>query len=355
MNNHNLKILLIIFLSFAVTANDLNIPHEFSANTPASAAEVNANFNAIENSVDDNNSRLNYIESVIAQLQNSINTANTTISQLENDLITANATISNLQNSLALIENNSVLELDGFLKLSEIDGYDTAEFTSVNIQLNNGTNTTNGTVNGLGNFVIGYNEVKSFAPEFCSDPQYTDSVNCIGNLHEWGNNVHTGSHNIILGVGNSYTQYSSIVSGYLNAANNEYASSLGGTRNIASGSYSTITGGSDNFTSGYSSSISGGNNNTASGGRSSISGGNHNITTGDSASISGGSTGQANGSGSSISGGDNNTVNGSFSHVSGGRNNETPTGTHWSTVSGGNTRSTSGFDDWVGGSLFENN
>jgi len=355
MNIHKLKILLIIFFSFSASANELNIPHEFSANTPASAAEVNANFNAIENSVDDNNSRLNNIESVLAQLQDSLNTANATITQLENDLINANATISNLQSSVTVIENNSVLELDGFLKLSVIDGYDTAEFESVNIQLNNGTNTTDGVANGLGNLTIGYNEIVSFAPEFCSDPQYTDSVNCIGNLNTWDNNVHTGSHNIIIGRGNSYTKNASIISGFINASNNDYANVTGGQRNIASGSYSSISGGKDNFTLGSNSSISGGQDNTTLETNSSISGGRDNIADGYASSISGGASNTTNGSNSSISGGDNNIAGGSTSHISGGRNNLIPNGAHWSSISGGNTRSTNGFDDWAGGSLIEDN
>ncbi len=45
---------LAILLAGSATADDLTIPNTFQANTPARAADVNANFTAVEASVDDN-------------------------------------------------------------------------------------------------------------------------------------------------------------------------------------------------------------------------------------------------------------------------------------------------------------
>lgn len=47
-------ILAVIFLTGSAVADDVTIPNTFTAGTPARAAEVNANFNAVEASVDDN-------------------------------------------------------------------------------------------------------------------------------------------------------------------------------------------------------------------------------------------------------------------------------------------------------------
>jgi len=353
MNKHLFRILALIVTPFAANASSLSIPNTFTANTPAVAAQVNANFDAIETSVDDNDSRLDSIETIITQLQNDLVAANSTISQLQSNLNSANLTISLLQTDINDIENNTVLELDGLLKLSVIDGHDTAEFTDVNIQLNNGTNTTDGTVNGLGNFIIGYNEVLPFAPMFCSDPQYTDSASCISNLNQWDNNVHTGSHNLIVGRGQSYTKYSSLVSGLVNVANYQYTALIGGTKNIASGVFSTITGGIENIASGQRSSISGGKNNIASGIDTSILGGHNNVAFGTSSSISGGTGNLTFGIASNISGGEDNNTIAAHSHIGGGRKNETPVATQWSSISGGNSRKTQDQDDWVGGSILE--
>ena len=43
-----------IFLATSAAADDLTIPNTFQLNTPARAADVNANFTAIDVSVNDN-------------------------------------------------------------------------------------------------------------------------------------------------------------------------------------------------------------------------------------------------------------------------------------------------------------
>ena len=207
------KILLtLIIASINVIASDLTTPNTFVANTPALATKVNQNFNAVETAVDDNNTRLAALETLVAQLQTSLNTANNTISSLQSSLATTNTNVTGLDSRLTMVEGNSVLELDGLLNFNMFRGYPTAEFTGVNVQINNGINSTSN-LNGLGNLIVGYNESQISAPFFCSDPQYTDSVNCIGNLETWDQNVITGSHNIILGIGNSYTKFSSFIGG----------------------------------------------------------------------------------------------------------------------------------------------
>ncbi len=289
-----------VFVSIGANAANLTIPNTFVANTPAVAAEVNGNFGAVEAAVDDNNARIAALEATIASLQNTINS---------------------LSSRLTIVENNTVLELDGLLQFSMFKGYPTAEFTGVNLQINNGIgSTTSG--NGLGNIIIGYNEASNFAPEFCSDPQYTTSVTCIGNLQMWGRNVYRGSHNLVLGSSNSYDDSAGIVAGIYNVMNNDLASVIGGERNISSGYKSMVLGGRENIASGISSTISAGVKNQAIGIYSGVIGGAFNQSIGQ----------------SSTSGGNNSRALGLRS-----------------TVSGGSNRTASGDYDWVAGSLFEDN
>ncbi len=309
------KIVLMVFMSIGVNAAELTIPNTFVANTPAVASEVNGNFAAVETAVDDNNARIAALEATIASLQ---------------------ATVNSLNSRLTSVENNTVLELDGLLQFSMFKGYPTAEFTGVNVQVNNGTGITIA-ANGLGNLTVGYNEASNTASEFCSDPQYTDSVNCIGNLELWGRNVYRGSHYLILGTGHSYDDSGGMVSGRNNISNGLFASVVGGNNNIASGAASAILGGDFNIASGESSTVSGGRQNQ---------------TTSSSSSISGGWGNIASAITSSITGGRDNRATALYSTVTGGFNNQSDGNS--SSVSGGSNRTAAGLNDWVAGSLFEN-
>ena len=54
------------------------------------------------------------------------------------------------------MQKNSVLALNGKLKLAQQNGYKTALFTGVNVQVVNGLGKTD-IINGLGNLIVGYN------------------------------------------------------------------------------------------------------------------------------------------------------------------------------------------------------
>ena len=123
--------------------------------------------------------------------------------------------------------------------------------TGYNLHIVNGLGST-GTLNGLGNLVIGYN--------------------ALGNDQGVGD-VRTGSHNLILGDQNSYSSFGGLVAGKDNVISGQYASVSGGRRNMASGFIASVSGGVFNTASGEYSSVSGGGRNTASGGVASISGG----------------------------------------------------------------------------------
>ncbi|MCF6300676.1 MAG: hypothetical protein L3J52_06120 [Proteobacteria bacterium] len=335
MKKYPLTTMLMVVLALNINASELTIPNTFTANTPAVAAQVNANFAAVEVSVDDNDSRLDALEALVTQLQTDLATANSTISTLQTDLTTANSNINTLQADLSNVENNTVLQLDGFLQLTVVEGNDTAEFSGLNVQVNDGSGDTAGTVNGLGNLIIGYGEDSGSAPFFCSSPQYTDSLSCTSNFGIWDNNVRTGSHNLVVGFGHSYTKYGSIVLSERNVSNG-IGTFVAGFRNIASGFSSSVSGGQNNSAAGTYSSVSGGWSNGADGNSSSVSGGQNNSAGGTYSSVSGGWSNGADGNSSSISGGQNNSADGTYS-----------------SVSGGFVRTAAGDWDWVAGSLIE--
>ncbi len=102
----------------------------------------------------------------------------------------------------------------------------TIRFTGVNVQIVNGLGATNGnpadpgsivgTVNGLGNLIVGYNEQVFF------------------------NEDHTGSHNIVVGTDNDYTSWGGPVVGRRNEISGPWSSVSGGIGNKASGIESSV-------------------------------------------------------------------------------------------------------------------
>jgi trimeric autotransporter adhesin len=203
--------------------------------------------------------------------------------------------------------------------------------------------------NGLGNLIVGYNELRETFPD-----------------EEDTNNVRTGSHNVVVGQEHNFSSVGGIVVGAFNTIGNAFASVSGGRRNTAMGRDSSVSGGENNTASGDSSAISGGQFNTASGFVPTISGGENNMALGfaatvsggrvntalgESSAVSGGSGNTASGSGSSVSGGAANTASGNFASISGGVFNTASASR--SSVSGGRNRTAEGEDDWVAGSLVE--
>ena len=165
--------------------------------------------------------------------------------------------------------------------------------------------------NGLGNLIVGYNESRQnivgigvgrvlCEPDrpFCQDRR-------------------TGSHNVVVGEGNNFSQFGGLVVGDLNETSGEYASVSGGLNNEASGRHSSISGGNGGTASGDQSSISGGAGNEASGLQSSISGGAGNEASGFRSSISGGASNEASGFQSSVSGGSDRTAPGTNNWAAG--------------------------------------
>lgn len=291
---------------------------------------------------------------------------------LEATVVAQQAEIAVLQTQLAAVQSNPVLDLGSYVSvdLNELNGLAGPHvlFDSVNLHVRNGDPTpcnftSSCIVNGLGNLVIGYNEI--------------DGSLAAGDRG--------GSHNLVMGYGNRFRSWSGIAHGFRNTIDvgGEHAVVLSGDRNIVSswsgtligGFFNTTTsasyldvivGGKRNTTSDAAAVVVGGDMNTASGIWSVVAGGYANTASGGHATIAGGDSNIASGGVSSIVGGETNTATGVWSVVTGGNDNissalhSTVTGGDSNTasgdassVSGGANRSATGLYDWAAGSLWE--
>lgn len=286
-----------------------------------------------------------------------------TLQRLEAKVAELEAVVLKQQATIDRIRRNRMLNLQSYVKKQG----NTIIFEGVNLQITNGSGFTN-TANGTGNLIVGYDETSAGnrveVPTVCSSGRFENAGECRGNNHVWSKAQKTGSHNLIVGSGHSYTQSAGVVFGTANAVTGTSAVVLGGAGNVSSANASVVSGGKNNTASAATSSVSGGESNIASadsasvsGGQSnhasaqtaSISGGTGNQATAVSSSIAGGENNQATGENASITGGANNTASGSASSVDGGTENQSAGDV--SAISGGSNRRVNGKADWIAGDL----
>lgn len=135
-------------------------------------------------------------------------------------------------------------------------GINTVRFTGVNLQVVDGSGVTAVAVgsrplNGAGNVIVGYNHRKG-SPAI---------------------DTRTGSHNLIVGDLNNYSNEGGLIAGIFNTISGQYASVLGGNVNTASGVACAVSGGRFNTASFEYSSVTGGVGNSASSFGATVSGG----------------------------------------------------------------------------------
>ena len=87
-----------------------------------------------------------------------------------------------------------------------------------------------GVHNGTGNLILGYNEIEGGGYHLPN-----------GDLA--AGEVRTGSHNIVLGSGHSYTHNGGILGGTNNTLSGKGATVLGGQSSLASGNFASVLGG----------------------------------------------------------------------------------------------------------------
>lgn len=217
-------------------------------------------------------------------------------------------------------------------------------FTGCNVNIRSGTGTTDAQPNGLGNLIVGYNGVGRSGSR-------------------------SGSHNVVIGDGHTYSSYGGLVAGFRNDVGAPWASVSGGTENGAEEFAAAVSGGKDNYAFSVASSVSGGIDNSAQEVGAAVSGGQCNVAGGTirsscaltdgASSISGGALNSTFGTSSSVSGGECNfagigldprcplgrsvgsaSVSGGFGNVASG---------HAVSVSGGHGNMASGDDASVSG------
>jgi len=148
-----------------------------------------------------------------------------------------------------------VAALEALLAGASRNGNDIT-LSGVNLHINNGTGSTDGAVNGLGNLIVGYNELRG------------------------GRDDRSGSHNIVVGSKHNFTSYGGLVAGFENNISGRHASVTGGVDNTASRAEASVTAGVSNTASGAQASVTGGSCNEASGWCASVSGGSYHSVTG---------------------------------------------------------------------------
>jgi hypothetical protein len=179
-------------------------------------------------------------QAIITTLQNRVTALSSSVSALRTGIIS-------VRMDVATIKSNSVLALGPYLTV------DTTKklvlFQGVNLQLVNGANFTS-TRNGLGNLIIGYDLPRSDGTYFCSDGQYATQADCEGANETWAVSLKTGSHYLVIGDENNYSQWGGLVVGNFNTSNGTNASVSGGAFNTASGTGASVSGGSQHSATG---------------------------------------------------------------------------------------------------------
>jgi hypothetical protein len=184
------------------------------------------------------------------------------IAALKKEVVALQSQVEALQDQLAAVQSNNALKLGKFVTVDPnpekgVRGPNIT-FRGANIHIVSGSGATDdnlshgGTLTGLGNLIIGYDELLT--------------AQVAGR---------SGSHNLVIGMFHTFTSsaFGGLVAGELNTISAEAASVSGGENNSASGPAASVSGGFGNDARGGNASVSGGENNSASGGEASVSGG----------------------------------------------------------------------------------
>ena len=282
-------------------------------------------------------------ESELALLADSISTNTDTLAELDTRASEHDERISDIESSYAseswVSGQGYVVDLADYVSIDAASHAVIVQGANLFVQSGSGhtdDNTTpyigdgTGSLTGLGNLVIGYDKAYD-----------SDSTK-------------SGSHNLILGAGHSYTSFGGLVVGYGNTISGEGSLAIGGQlseasgahsavfagdENVASGEAAVVLGGTQNTGSGASALVLGGASNVASGEYAAVLGGQHNEASGYSSAIGGGYTNHASNNYTTVGGGGYNTASGVGSAVAGGLRNEA---SHvYSIVVGGSTQTSS--------------
>jgi hypothetical protein len=225
--------------------------------------------------------------------ESQVTTLTSEVNTLTGEVKTLKSQVSSLKQTLVGVSHTTV------------NGEPTLLLSGENLQVVNGTGSEE-TTNGVGNVIVGYNETPG---------------------------IQTGSHNLVIGNGQSFSSYGGLLAGEFNLVSGPFGTASGGEYNVASDNWSSVTGGCDNIAgqgpvptgpcSDQAETVVGGVSNDATGLLSSILGGQGNSATGDEATVSGGVGNYSSGTSTSVLGGYSNTAGSQQSSISGGGENTT--------------------------------
>jgi hypothetical protein len=255
------------------------------------------------------------LQSIVGTLQTKSSTQQAQITALQSQLGRLQTSNSALQSQVNTLQTKA-LKLDPFVSVVSglKDGVNGPHiyFTGANIHIVSGSGFTDdgGNPRGLGNLIIGYDE----APQnYVDHSPFPEGTLPLGPLSQGDRG---GSHNLVIGAANRFTQaaFGGVVVGTANTIEGYGSSISSGAANTASGYGASVSGGFSNTAYGTCASVSGGRSNSANSIFSSVSGGDSNTATG----VGGG---RFIGLGASVSGGSGNTAAGTCASVSGGTGN----------------------------------
>ncbi len=175
----------------------------------------------------------------LVALQTSGSTQSEDIAALQASDATQSTQISFLETDVLALDRNK----QGVIACLSQKGNEVF-FRGCNVNVQSGSGTTDGSLNGLGNLIVGYNENVAMPPS----PKAK----------------RTGSHNFVIGQNHEYTSYGGLVAGLRSTVSGANASVSGGLRNKASEFGASVSGGVNNSASAPRSSVSGGKNRAAS-------------------------------------------------------------------------------------------
>ncbi len=208
----------------------------FLAHAATATSAERLSLTSLKAEINSLNTTLTAAQATITQQGTALATAQNTINQQAAAITALQASVNTgVADAKTYCDNKVAPVADKLVHFSR-NGND-VYITGANLHLRNGKGHTYAAgVNGLGNLIIGYNEMRSGADA----------------------NTRTGSHNLILGMQNNYSSAGAIIAGSNNISTNYMASVYGGTGNTAGGYYSAVVGGYNNSATGNWSTILGG-------------------------------------------------------------------------------------------------
>lgn len=237
--------------------------------------------------------RVNCLNTALNAAVSTITAQQATIDALATELETVAETTASLASDVDDLFLAQAQSDDLFTYLTVDTSTHAIVFSGANVFVQNGTGYTEDSMNGLGNFIVGYDEDNG--------------------------DIKGGSHNIVVGPYNTYQSYSGLVVGYDNALYGAYSGILAGASNTASGSFSSVSGGDYNTASGEYSTIAGGRGGEASAYLASVLSGDYNTADVTLSTVVAGSFNVSSGNWSAVLGGTENTITGSYSTLLGGQ------------------------------------